>query len=117
MVKQCVNSSCREEFKLLNGGDLYALERRSTNTEFFWLCPACACEYELYLDPTGTVSVRGGSVIRRVPPPHPDANLRLISRMMRPRPDTMPSGVRASNFVSIDEPFSAAFRMRGGLAS
>ena len=28
MVKQCVNSSCREEFKLLNGGDLYALERR-----------------------------------------------------------------------------------------
>ncbi len=61
MVKQCVNSSCREEFKLLNGGDLYALERRTANTEFFWLCPACAREYELYLDPTGTVSVRGGS--------------------------------------------------------
>jgi hypothetical protein len=117
MLKRCVNSSCCEEFKLLNGGDLYALERRSANTEFFWLCSACAREYELYLDPIGTVSVRDGSLIHRVPPPHPDANLRLISRLMRPRPNTMPSGERASTFMSIDEPFSAAFRMRGGLAS
>jgi hypothetical protein len=117
MVKRCVNSSCREEFKLLNGGDLYALERRSVNTEFFWLCSACARAYELYLDPMGTVSVRDGSQIHRVPPPQPDANLRLISRMMRPRPDTMPSGERVSTFMSIDEPFSAAFRMRGGIAS
>jgi hypothetical protein len=117
MVKRCVNSSCCEEFKLLNGGDLYALERRSANTEFFWLCSACACMYELYLDPMGSVSIRAGGLINRVPPPHPEVNLRLISRMTRPRPSTMPSGERESTFVSIDEPFSAAFRMRGGLAS
>jgi hypothetical protein len=117
MVKRCVNSSCHEEFKLLNGGDLYALERRSVNTEFFWLCSACARVFELYLDPMGTVLVRNGSLIHRVPPPHPDVNLRLISRMTRPRPNTMPSGERESTFVSVDEPFSATFRMRGGLAS
>ena len=80
MVKRCGNSSCREEFKPLNGGDLYALERRSANTEFFWLCSACACAYELYLDPTGCVSVRVWNLIHRAQPPHPDANLRLISR-------------------------------------
>jgi len=115
MVKRCVNSTCHEEFKLLNGGDLYALERRSANTEFFWLCPACSCEYELYLDPTGMVTVQARCLIHRVPPPHPDANLRLISRLTRPRPDTMPSGERASTFTTIDERFSSDFRMRGGM--
>jgi hypothetical protein len=109
MVKRCVNSSCREEFKLLNGGDLYALERRSVNTEFFWLCSACARVHELYLDPMGYVSVRDGGLIHRMPPPHPDANLRLISRMMRPRPDTMPSGERESTFMPINEPFFRGF--------
>jgi hypothetical protein len=117
MVKRCVNLRCREEFKLLNGGDLYALERRSANTEFFWLCSACACAYELSLDLTGCVSVRELSLVHRVPPPHPDANLRLISRMMRLRPNTLPSGERASSFVSIVERFSSDFRMRGGLAN
>jgi len=117
MVKCCVNSSCREEFKHLNGGDLYALESRSANTEFFWLCSACACVYELYLDPVGYVSIQERRLVHRVPPPHPDADLRLISRLMRHRPNAMPSGERASTFMSIHEPFSAAFRMRGGLAS
>ena len=111
-------SSCREEFKLLNGGDLYALERRSSNTEFFWLCSACACEFRVVSRPDGhAFRCEAGASSIACPPPHPDANLRLISRMMRPRPDTMPSGERASTFVSIDEPFSAAFRMRGGLES
>jgi hypothetical protein len=71
----------------------------------------------LSVDPMGTVSVRESSLVHRVPPPHPNANLRLISRMMRLRPNTMPSSERESRFVSIDEPFSAAFRMRGGLES
>jgi hypothetical protein len=115
MVKRCINSTCHEEFKLLNGGDLYALERRSANTEFFWLCPACACDYELYLDPMGCVSTQVRSLIHRVPPPNRDANLRLISRLTRPRPDTMPSSIRASTFATIDEPFSSVFRLRDGL--
>jgi len=115
MVKQCVNATCHEEFKLLNGGDLYALERRSANTEFFWLCPTCAGEFELYLDPMGHVATQERSVIHRVPPPNPDANLRLISHLTRPRTDTRPSGERASTFTAIDERFSSDFRMRGGM--
>ncbi len=117
MLKRCVNPACREEFKLLNGGDLYALERRSDNTEFFWLCSECAVNFDLYLDPAGCVSIRLWNAINHAQPPHPDANLRLISRQTRPRPNAMPSGERASTFVSIHEPFSAAFRMRGGLES
>ena len=115
MLKRCVNPACREEFKLLNGGDLYALERRSDNTEFFWLCTECARVYELYLDPVGYVSVRAVSLIHRSPPPHPDANLRLISRQTRPRPNTMPSGERASTFVSFGE-HSSTFSERDGIS-
>jgi len=117
MLKRCVNPACHEEFRLLNGGDLYALERQSANTEFFWLCRACAREFELYFDSTGYVSIRERSLVQHVPPPRPDVNLRLISRMTRPRPNTMPSGERASSFVSIVEPFSSDFRMRGGLTN
>ena len=117
MIKCCVNPACRVEFKHFMGGDLYALERRSAAIEFFWLCPACACLFEMYLDPVGYVSVRAGSLIHRVPPPHSDASLRLISHLMRPRPDTMPSGKRTSSSVSIVEPFSSDFRMRSGLST
>lgn len=115
MLKRCVNPACHEEFKLLNGGDLYALERRSTDTEFFWLCSTCACMYELYLDATGYVTVRTGSVIHHSPPPHPDAYLRLISRQIRPRPNAMPSGERTSTVVSFVEPYSLTFSERGGI--
>ena len=97
MIKCCVNPACRVEFKHFKGGDLYAFELRSANIEFFWLCPACACLFELYLDPVGYVSVRAGSLIHRAPPPHLDASLHLISHLMRPRPDTMPSGERTSS--------------------
>ena len=58
MVSCCVNPACRTEFKLLNTGDLYALERRSADTEFFWLCSACVPVVALGLDAMGGVSVR-----------------------------------------------------------
>ncbi len=57
MVSCCANPPCRIEFKLLNGGDLYALERRSANTEFFWLCSACVPMVALRLDAMGGVSL------------------------------------------------------------
>lgn len=41
MASRCVNPACRTEFKFSNTGDLYALERRSADTGFFWLCFAC----------------------------------------------------------------------------
>jgi len=115
MLKRCVNPACREEFKLLNGGDLYALERRSDNTEFFWMCSECAVNFDLYLDPAGCVSLRLWNAINHAQPPHPDANLRLISRQTRPRPNTMPSGERASTFVSFIE-HSSTFSERDGIS-
>jgi len=117
MVNRCGNRDCHAEFKVLNGGDLYAYERRSFDTEFFWLCAVCASRYDLYLDPQGCVSLRVHSRIHQGPPPHPDGNLRLISRSTRPtrRPDSMPSGERVSSFALLLEPASPAFRMRDGL--
>lgn len=41
MVSCCVNPACRTEFRSLNTGVLYAAERGSADTEFFWLCSAC----------------------------------------------------------------------------
>jgi len=34
MINDCFNPACRAEFRSLSGGDLYALERRSADTEF-----------------------------------------------------------------------------------
>ena len=117
MVNRCSNRDCRAEFKVLNGGDLYAYERRSADTEFFWLCSVCASGYDLYLDPKGRIEVRARNPAHQGRPPHPDGSLRLISRSIRPtlRPNTMPSGVRVSSFVPILEPASSTFRMRDGL--
>ena len=114
MVKRCVNPTCRVEFKLLNAGDLYAHERRTADTEFFWLCATCAESYDVFLDPAGRVSVRPRSSVKQ--PPHRDNDLRLISRSTKPspRPDTMPSGERAFSFVLDVDPFSLAARARGG---
>jgi hypothetical protein len=116
MVNRCVNPACHEEFKLLNAGDLYAHERRSTGTEFFWLCATCAASFDLYLDPAGSVSISPRSTINRAQPPHPDGYLRLVSRSRKPvpRPHTMPSGERTFSFVFDAGPLSSAFRQRGG---
>jgi hypothetical protein len=109
MVNRCVNPACREEFKLLNAGDLYAHEKRYANTEFFWLCSSCTSRFDLRLDPLGRVTLRPRG--DRVLPPHPDGNLRLISRAVRPaRPNAVPSGERASRYVFGVGPLPEVFR-------
>ena len=80
MVTSCVNPACRTEFRFLNPGDLYALERRSTDTEFFWLYSAYVPRVALSLDPMGCVSVRPKSDAVRPQPPHPDGYLRLVAQ-------------------------------------
>ena len=80
MVSCCANPACRIEFKLLNGGDLYALERRSADTEFFWLCSACVPLVALRLDAMGGISARPRSDALRPQPPHSDSLLRLVYR-------------------------------------
>src|ERR1700688_3775721 len=80
MISCCVNPACRTEFRLFNTGTLYALERRSADTEFFWLCSACVPRVALCLDPTGCVSVRPRCDAVRPQPPHPDGYLRLVAQ-------------------------------------
>jgi len=58
MVNNCANPVCRTAFRLLESGDLYALERQNENTEFFWLCPECASRFELHLNAWGGVVMR-----------------------------------------------------------
>ena len=78
MVSSCVNPACRTEFKLLNTGDIYALERRYANTEFFWLCSACVPVVALCLDAAGGVSVRPRTDLRRRQSSYSDSRLRLV---------------------------------------
>jgi hypothetical protein len=66
MVKCCVNPDCGTEFKLFNAGELYALESRSADTEFFWLCPACESLLIPCIDSKGDVSVKA-RICRRTP--------------------------------------------------
>jgi len=117
MVNRCVNPACQEELKLLNAGDLYACERRSFDTEFFWLCAACAGSFSVYLDPAGAVSVRPRGAANRAQPPHPDCNLRLVShsRKAAPRPQTVPAGERAFSFVLDADLNSYQFRAHSGI--
>ena len=80
MVSCCVNPACRTEFRSLNTGVLYAIERRSVDTEFFWLCSACVPVVALSLDPMECVSVTPKSAAVRPQPPHPDGYLRLAAQ-------------------------------------
>jgi len=79
MVSHCVNPGCRIEFKPFHGGYLYAHERRSADTEFFWLCSVCASQISPCLDPDGRIAVMLRSVCRRSQPPHADGYIRMVS--------------------------------------
>jgi hypothetical protein len=63
MVDVCVNPTCNSAFTTLTTGDLYALESRSANTEFFWLCSTCVPSVVPFLDLAGRVSV-GSKLVR-----------------------------------------------------
>jgi hypothetical protein len=81
MISCCANPSCRVEFRFLNGGDLYALERELENTQFFWVCPACSRYLVLELDLDGSVSAEIRSRTNRAPhPPRPTSYLKLVYR-------------------------------------
>ena len=86
MVRCCVNPACRTEFRSLNTGVLYAVERRSAATEFFWLCSACVPVVALSLDLMGRVSVRPLSDAIHPQPPHPDGYLRLVTQRKPGKP-------------------------------
>lgn len=113
MVAHCVNPGCRKEFKLLNAGDLYAHEKRHSDTEFFWLCSDCTSEFYLCLDPTGGVRLRLRG--ERGLPPHPDGSLRLVSRAAKPaaRLQGIPAGEQASSDVFAVGPLLRMYRARG----
>ena len=81
MVNCCANPSCRTEFRFLNGGDLYALEREFENTQFFWVCPRCSRSLVLELGLDGCVSAEIRSRTNRAPhPPRPTSYLKLVYR-------------------------------------
>jgi hypothetical protein len=80
MVDCCANPGCHADFRLFNSGDLYALERRSTNTEFFWLCSECAPQFDLLLDIAGRLTFRSRGERGQRRPDNPDRSLRLVSR-------------------------------------
>jgi hypothetical protein len=100
MVNHCINPDCRAEFDVLSSGDLYAYERRSVDTEFFWLCSECAARYDLHLDPACSVALRARGADHGAPP-RPGCKLRLVTRSRRsmPRLQTVPSGNRAHRFA------------------
>jgi hypothetical protein len=110
MVSYCVNPSCRAESKVFDMGDLYALERRSADTEFFWLCSDCVPVVALCLDPLGSVLVRPQSDTVRPQPPHPDGYLRLVTHRKLGAPwrrGSLASGLTVSSGY-VGDPFSSS---------
>jgi hypothetical protein len=79
MVDCCASPGCRADFRQFNSGDLYALERRSENTEFFWLCSECAPRFDLLLDSEGRLTFQSRGDRSHHRPANPEGTLRLIS--------------------------------------
>lgn len=79
MVEQCVNHDCQQEFKRSTSGELYALDRRSAETEFFWLCPICASHFVVCLESEGRVGMRPRTEFRSLQRPDPERHLRLVT--------------------------------------
>jgi hypothetical protein len=79
MVNRCVSPGCQEEFNCFTAGELYALDRRSADTEFFWLCPVCASHLVVCLETTGCVGVKPRAKFRSLERPDPERRLRLVT--------------------------------------
>jgi hypothetical protein len=110
MVDCCANPGCRADFRRFSSGDIYALERRSENTEFFWLCSECAPHYDLLLNADGRPSFRPRGEPREAHPANPEGTLRLVSPAARRNP--------WRNAAPSDEPRSLRnFNLQEGLAS
>lgn len=76
MVTHCANPVCHVEVKSIRDGELYALKPRSTDTEFFWLCPTCSEISQRILDSSGGVTVVARTGYHR--PPAPKADIRRV---------------------------------------
>jgi hypothetical protein len=98
MVNRCVNPACRTELRLLNSGNLYALERPLAGTDFFWLCSKCAATLVPFLDSMGIVSLRPREDSQPANPPDTTSTLRLVAHARRHMPwrHTVPAGVGPS---------------------
>jgi hypothetical protein len=94
MVSHCVNPACDAEFRIFHSGYLFAHERQSADTEFFWLCPQCAGSVVPCLEPDGSVSVMPRS--RAPHPPRRDSDIRMVAPPTPRIPwrNTIPSGER-----------------------
>lgn len=94
MVDCCANPGCRADFRLLNSGALHALERRSADTEFFWLCSECTSQFNLQLDPDGGLSLRPLGERWQAHPANREGRLRLVSRAVHRVPwrQSVPAG-------------------------
>ncbi len=79
MVEQCVNPDCQQEFKRSTSGELYALDRLSAETEFFWLCSICASHFVVCLEPEGRVGMRSRAEFISLQQADPERHLRLVS--------------------------------------
>jgi len=86
MVNRCANPVCQAEFSLWNSGDIYAMERRSADTEFFWLCARCTDTMRPTLDSSGNLCVIPLTPQAYRRPPHPDHDLRLVAHLSQPTP-------------------------------
>ena len=86
MVSHCINPTCHTELKKLTTGSLYAFEKRSANTEFFWLCSTCVPLVDLFLDLTGTVTVGRRFISGLRMKPSVDRQLRLVYSALERRP-------------------------------
>jgi hypothetical protein len=79
MVNRCVNPGCEEQFKCFTAGELYSLDRRSTDTEFFWLCPVCASHFVVCFEPADRVGVKPKAEFHSPERPSPERRLRLVT--------------------------------------
>ena len=78
MVKRCINPECRNEFRRLRSGELYALENGSLDTRFVWLCGECASRFAVNMDAAGSVCVGERSGVARTTSEDYRTRLRLV---------------------------------------
>jgi hypothetical protein len=95
MVNCCVNPACGTEFRLVHSGDLYAIDRPYTDTEFFWICSNCSSRFDLALDSMGRLLLRPREDSQPAYTPPFPARLRLVARARRHMPwrHAVPAGI------------------------
>ena len=86
MVTCCANPACCNEFRLLNTGDLYAVDKPHAKSEYLRICSNCATHFTPHLDPMGMVSLRLRGEREPAQLPRVHATLRLVAHAVRRMP-------------------------------